>query len=111
MSLAFIDPMIIRSLNKSKLRKKILYLLYKMYPHGIYLSEISRRVKSDPSNVLGCLKGMNGRYNGHFSLIELGLVECVEKGGIKIYKLTDYGKKIVEVLKDQDSDFIDSLRW
>ncbi|ENN95826.1 hypothetical protein J422_05803 [Methanocaldococcus villosus KIN24-T80] len=110
-SLIFIDPMIIRSLNKSKLRKKILYLLYKIYPYGMYLSEISRRVKSDPSNVLGCLRGLNGRYNGHFSLIELGLVECVEKDGIKIYKLTEYGKKVVEFLKEQDSEFIKSLRW
>ncbi|CAB3289796.1 conserved protein of unknown function [Methanocaldococcus lauensis] len=111
MCLVFIDPMIIRSLNKSKLRKKILYLLYKIYPNGIYLSEISRRVRSDPSNVLGCLKGLNGRYNGNFSLIELGLVECVEVGGMKLYKLTDYGKKIVDILMDQDSDFIDTLRW
>ncbi|WP_423792430.1 helix-turn-helix domain-containing protein [Methanocaldococcus indicus] len=111
MSIVFLDPMIVRSLNKSKLRKKILYYLYNIYPYGTYLSEISRGVKSDPSNVLGCLKGLNGRYNGHFSLIELGLVECEEKGGIKIYKLTEYGKKVVEVLKDQDSDIISSMRW
>ncbi len=111
MSIVFIDPMIIRSLNKSKLRKKILYFLYKIYPHGVYLSEISRHVKSDPSNVLGCLRGLNGRYNGHFSLIELGLVECKEINGIKLYKLTEYGKKVVETLMDQDSDYIHSLRW
>ncbi|ADG13162.1 Protein of unknown function DUF1495 [Methanocaldococcus infernus ME] len=111
MSITFIDPMVIRSLNKSKLRKKILYYLYKIYPHATYLSEISRRVRSDPSNVLGCLKGLNGRYNGHFSLIELGLVECKEVNGMKLYKLTEYGKKIVEVLLDQDSDIIESLRW
>ncbi|WP_457612188.1 helix-turn-helix domain-containing protein [Methanocaldococcus sp.] len=111
MSITFIDPMVVRSLNKSKLRKKILYYLYKIYPNATYLSEISRGVKSDPSNVLGCLKGLNGRYNGHFSLIELGLVECKEYHGMKLYKLTEYGKKIVELLIDQDNNVISSLRW
>ncbi|MBA2847623.1 hypothetical protein HNP88_001807 [Methanococcus maripaludis] len=99
----FINPTIIRSLNKSKLRKKIVYFLYDIHPHGTYLSELSRRVKSDPSNVLGCLKGMGNRYNGSSSLIELGLVNCDGKEGMKIYQMTTYGKTVVEYLKDYDS--------
>jgi hypothetical protein len=99
----FINPTIIRSLNKSKLRKKIMYFLYRIYPNGIYLSELSRRVNSDPSNVLGCLKGMGNRYNGNSSLVELGLVECVSKEGMKIYIMTEYGKNVIEYLKDYDS--------
>jgi len=98
----FINPTIIRSLNKSKLRKKILFFLYKIYPQGVYLSELSRWVKSDPSNVLGCLKGMGTRYNGHYSLIELGLVKCIDENGMKIYAITDYGRNVVEYLKDYD---------
>lgn len=82
----FINPTIIRSLNKSKLRKKIVYFLYDIHPHGTYLSELSRRVKSDPSNVLGCLKGMGNRYNGSSSLIELGLVNCDGKEGRRYIK-------------------------
>ena len=99
----FINPTILRSLNKSKLRKKILYFLYRIAPQGVYLSELSRCVKSDPSNVLGCLKGMGNRYNGNFSLIEMGLVKCVEEDGMKIYSITKYGKNVVECLKDYDS--------
>ena len=98
----FINPTIIRSLNKSKLRKKILFFLYRIYPQGVYLSELSRWVKSDPSNVLGCLKGMGTRYNGHYSLIELGLVKCIDENGMKIYTITEYGRNVVEYLKDYD---------
>nr|WP_048058004.1 archaellum operon transcriptional activator EarA family protein [Methanothermococcus okinawensis] len=99
----FINPTILRSLNKSKLRKKILFFLYKIHPQGVYLSELSRWVNSDPSNVLGCLKGMGTRYNGSYSLIEMGLVECIDEAGMKIYVITRYGKNIVEYLKDYDS--------
>ncbi|WP_292459511.1 helix-turn-helix domain-containing protein [Methanothermococcus sp.] len=99
----FINPTILRSLNKSKLRKKILFFLYKIHPQGVYLSELSRWVNSDPSNVLGCLKGMGTRYNGNYSLIEMGLVECIDEAGMKIYVITKYGKNIVEYLKDYDS--------
>lgn len=99
----FINPTILRSLNKSKLRKKILFFLYKIHPQGVYLSELSRWVGSDPSNVLGCLKGMGNRYNGSYSLIEMGLVECIDEAGMKIYVITNYGKNVVEYLKDYDS--------
>ena len=58
---------------------------------------------SDPSNVLGCLKGMGNRYNGSYSLIEMGLVECIDESGMKIYVITNYGRNVVEYLKDYDS--------
>ncbi len=94
--LYLIDPMIVRSLNRSDLRRKILFYLYKIYPNVAYLSEIAKAVKSDPSNVLGCLKGMGERYRDNFSLISLGLVEVVKIGNYKYYRLTEYGKKVVE---------------
>jgi len=95
-----IDPLIIRSLNKSDLRKKILIFLARIYPRYTYLSEIARGVRSDPSNVLGCLKGMGNRYNGNSSLIELGLVEILEKDGYRYYRITDYGNEVAEYIKE-----------
>ncbi len=101
-SFYYIDPVIIRALNKSDLRRKVLFYLDAIYPNFTYLSEMARAIKSDPSNVLGCLKGMGNRYNGNSSLIELGLVECVEKGGHKYYRLTEYGKEVVRYSREYD---------
>lgn len=105
----YIDPHILRSLNKSELRKKILFFLNHIYPNATYLSEIARAVRSDPSNVLGCLKGMENKYNGHSSLIELGLVEIMEKGNIgermKLYRLSEYGRKVVVQIREYYSKY------
>lgn len=81
-----IDPHVIRSLNKSELRKRVLFYLKEIHPNFTYLSELARNVRSDPSNVLGSLKGMGDRYNSNSSLIELGLVEMKEK---EIQSITD----------------------
>ncbi len=94
-----IDPHILRSLNKSVLRRKILFYLNRIYPNYDYLANISRAVKSDPSNVLGCIRGMGNRYNGSSSLVELGLIEVVNKDGFKYYRITELGKKVVEYYK------------
>jgi len=99
----FIDPFVIRSINRSELRKKILLYLDEIYPTPTYLSEIARMVKSDPSNVKGALIGLGNRYNGHSSLVSLGLVEVVTDRGFKYYRLTDYGKKVVQLLKSYHS--------
>ncbi len=99
-SLYYIDPVIIRALNKSDLRRKVLFYLDSIYPNYTYLSEMARAIKSDPSNVLGCLRGMGNRYNGNSSLIELGLVEVIERGGYKYYRLTEYGKEVVKYSRD-----------
>lgn len=96
----YIDPTIIRALNKSELRRKVLFYLDQIFPNPTYLSELARGIRSDPANVLGCLKGMGNRYNGNSSLIELGLVEAVEKNNFKYYALTKYGKEVVKYSKD-----------
>ncbi len=101
-----IDPHILRSINKSSLRKKVLFYLYSIYPNYDYLANISRRVRSDPTNVLGCLKGMGNRYNGSSSLIELGLVEVIEKDGYKYYRITDLGRKVVDYVREVYGDYI-----
>ncbi|WP_456370310.1 helix-turn-helix domain-containing protein [Geoglobus sp.] len=94
-----IDPHILRSINKSALRRKVLFYLYNIYPNYDYLANISRMIRSDPSNVLGCLRGMGNRYNGSSSLIELGLVEVVEREGFKYYRITNLGRQVVEYVK------------
>lgn len=94
-----IDPHILRSINKSNLRRRVLFYLYSIYPNYDYLANISRMIRSDPSNVLGCIRGMGNRYNGSSSLIELGLVEVVERDGFKYYRITDLGRKVVEYVK------------
>ncbi|WP_056934013.1 helix-turn-helix domain-containing protein [Thermococcus barophilus] len=95
-----IDPHILRSLHRSELRKKILLYLHDIYPSATYLSEIARVVGSDPSNVRGALVGLGNRYNGESSLVYLGLVEEINNNGFKYYRLTEYGKRIVEHLKE-----------
>lgn len=95
----YITPHILRSLHRSELRRRILLYLYQLYPSATYLSEIARVVGSDPSNVRGALVGLGNRYNGESSLVYLGLVEEVSNSGFKYYKLTDYGKKVVEYLR------------
>jgi len=99
----FVDPFVIRSINRSELRKRILLYLAEIYPSSTYLSEIARIVKSDPSNVKGALTGLGNRYNGSSSLVSLGLVEVVNDNGFKYYRLTDYGKKVVQLLKSYNS--------
>ncbi|BAA29633.1 135aa long hypothetical protein [Pyrococcus horikoshii OT3] len=95
-----IDPHVLRSLHRSELRRRILQYLYEIYPSATYLSEIARVVGSDPSNVRGALVGLGNRYNGESSLVYLGLVEEIRNNGFKYYRLTEYGKKVVEMLRD-----------
>ncbi len=99
-SFFMIDPHILRSLNKSSLRKRVLKYLDRVHPNADYLANIARAIGSDPSNVLGCLKGMGNRYNGNSSLIELGLVEVVEKDGYKYYRITELGKRVVKYMEE-----------
>jgi len=101
-----IDPHILRSINKSSLRKKVLLYLDSIYPNADYLTNIARMVGSDPSNVLGCLKGMGNRYNGNSSLIELGLVEVVERDGYKYYRVTEFGRKVAKHVREMYRGFL-----
>ena len=90
------DGNIIRSLNRSELRRKVLFYMLSIYPYRSYLSEISRAVKSDPSNVKGCMEGLGVRYTGEESLVGLGLISIEQtKNGFKYYKVNqDYVEDI-----------------
>jgi predicted transcriptional regulator with HTH domain len=91
-----------RSLRRSSVRKKIAEYLFEISPSGSYTSDIAYNVKTTPTNVIGALRGMNTRYRDEESLLSLNLVEQIESGkNVKIYKLTDFGKEIIQSIKDR----------
>ena len=99
-----IRPLIIRSLRRSNVRKKIADYLFDISPSGSYTSEIAYNIKTTPTNVIGAIRGMNSRYRDDDSLITLNIVEQINGGkrnNIKFYKLTDFGKEILESIKDR----------
>ena len=94
-----IRPLVIRSLRRSSIRKKIAEYLLDISPSGSYTSEIAYNIKTTPTNVLGAIKGMGDRYKVEESLIGLNLVEQVKNNkDVKIYKLTDFGKEVIQSL-------------
>jgi len=99
-SLDILRPLVIRSLRRSSVRKKIAEYLFEISPSGSYTSEIAYNVKTTPTNVIGAIRGMNSRYRDDESLIGLNLVERISGGkNIKLYKLTDFGKEMLESMK------------
>jgi hypothetical protein len=95
-------PLIMRSLRRSSVRKKIAEYLFEISPSGSYTSDIAYNVKTTPTNVIGALRGMNTRYRDDESLLSLNLVEQIEGGkNIKIYKLTDLGREILQSMKER----------
>lgn len=93
-------PLIVRALRRSSVRKKIAEYLFEISPSGSYTSEIAYSVKTTPTNVIGAIRGMQSRYREEESLISLNLVEETIGGkDIKLYKLTDFGKEIIENLE------------
>jgi predicted transcriptional regulator with HTH domain len=93
-------PIVIRSLRRSNIRKKISEYLFDISPSGSYTSEIAYNVKTTPTNVLGAIRGMGDRYKVEESLIGLNIVEQIESSSnVKIYKLTDFGREIIGSMK------------
>lgn len=101
-SLDTLRPLVVRSLRRSNVRKKIADYLFEISPSGSYTSDIAYNVKTTPTNVIGAIRGMNSRYKDDESLISLRLVEQIEGGkNVKIYKLTDFGKEIIQSMKER----------
>ena len=97
-----IRPLIMRSLRRSSVRKKIAEYLFDISPSGSYTSDIAYNVKTTPTNVIGALRGMNSRYRDDESLIGLNIVEQIEAHkNVKIYRITDFGKEIVNSMKEK----------
>ena len=96
-----IRPIVVRALRRSNVRKKIADYLFDISPSGSYTSEIAHHIKTTPTNVIGAIRGMESRYKEDESLISLHVVELMKSGSrdIKLYKLTDFGKEIIENLR------------
>jgi hypothetical protein len=86
-----VDPAIIRSLKKSRVRRNVLKYLRKIYPNSSYPAEIANNIDASPSNVLGALRGNSRRYKEAMSLILLGLIEDEKIGETRHYRLTSKG--------------------
>ena len=90
-------PLIIRSLRRSNVRKKIAEYLFEISPSYSYTSEIAYNVKTTPTNVIGAIRGMGTRYKEEESLLSLDIVEEKNsKKNIRLYGLTTFGKEVVE---------------
>lgn len=99
-------PLVTRSLRRSNIRKKIAEYLFEISPSGSYTSEIAYNVKTTPTNVIGAIRGMDSRYRKDESLLSLEIVEQTISGrDIKLYKITDFGKEIIENLKSNEESF------
>ena len=95
-------PLVIRSLRRSNVRKKIADYLFEISPSGSYTSDIAYNVKTTPTNVIGAIRGMSSRYKNDESLLSLNIVEQIESGkNVKIYKLTDFGKDILQSMRER----------
>ncbi|UCF50786.1 MAG: hypothetical protein JSU91_08170 [Thermoplasmatales archaeon] len=90
-------PLVIRSLRRSNVRKKIAEYLFEIRPSYSYTSEIAYNVKTTPTNVIGAIRGMGNRYKEEESLLSLDIVEEKNsKKNIRLYGLTSFGKEVVE---------------
>lgn len=99
-------PLVIRSLRRSNIRKKIAEYLFEISPSSSYTSEIAYNVKTTPTNVIGAIRGMESRYREEESLLNLNIVEQASGGkDIKLYRLTEFGKQIVESIRENKNQF------
>jgi len=95
-------PLVIRSLRRSNVRKKIADYLFEISPSGSYTSDIAYNIKTTPTNVIGAIRGMSSRYKNDESLLNLNIVEQIDSGkNVKIYRLTEFGKEIIQLMQER----------
>ena len=95
-------PLVIRSLRRSSVRKKIAEYLFDINPSCSYTSEIAYNVKTTPTNVIGAIRGMDSRYREEESLLNLDIVELKSSSkDIKLYGITPFGKDIIEEMRNK----------
>ena len=96
-------PLVVRSLRRSNVRKRIAEYLFDISPSGSYTSEIAYHTKTTPTNVIGAIRGMGSRYRKEESLIDLNIIEQfnTEHDAIKLYRITEYGRDIIDLLKEK----------
>ena len=97
-----IRPLVMRALRRSNVRRKIAEYLFDIRPSYSYTSEIAYNIKTTPTNVIGAIRGMQSRYRQDESLLNLNIVEIKNSSkDIKLYGLTDFGKEIIESIKER----------
>lgn len=98
-NLALNRPIVMRSLRRSKVRKRIAEYLFEISPSCSYTSEIAYQVRTTPTNVIGAIRGMGSRYKQEESLINLKIIEEREtKTNVKLYGLTNFGREILQTI-------------
>ncbi len=80
---------VLKALRRSRVKREVLKYLCPIYPHSAYPALIAYAVDASYENVLGALRGLNGRYKPEDSLCGLGLVEEIPVGGAKLYRVKD----------------------
>ena len=101
-----IDPkmirgLITRSLHRSNVRKKIVEYLFDISPNSSYTSDIAHHTHTAPISVTGAIHGLDFRYRKNESLISLNLVEQINSGDMRLYKITDFGKETLKSMKEK----------
>ena len=101
-----IDPklvrgLITRSLHRSNVRKKIAKYLFDISPNSTYTSDIAYHTRAAPSSVIGAIHGLDSRYRKNESLISLNIVEQINSNDMRLYRITDFGKEILESMKEK----------
>ena len=96
-----VRPLVVRALRRSSVRKKIAEYLFDISPSGSYTSEIAYHVKTTPTNVIGAIRGMNHRYKEDESLLSLDMIEEMNDRNIRLYRITDFGKEMLESIKER----------
>jgi predicted transcriptional regulator with HTH domain len=96
-----LEPKIARSLARSRLRTEILRYLSEIYPRASYISEMSAALGVSRTNIRGALWG-GRRFSNPASLISMGLVEIIEDGGHRYYRVTNRGRRIGKMLNNEE---------
>jgi len=93
------EAQMLHSLRKSRVRTEIIMYLYNMYPVASYPTNIARGTGMDAINVLGGLRGMDSGFAAKSkSLLEIGLVDKIERDDGTSYQLSERGKSVIESL-------------
>jgi predicted transcriptional regulator with HTH domain len=89
----------VRALRKSNIRRRVAEYLCTISPSYSYIAEIARHIKSSSTDVIGVIRGSGVRYREDMSLISLGIIEMKNANGEKLYRITPFGKKVLDALR------------
>lgn len=94
-----LEPLVLRSLIKSRVRSKIIEYLARKHPNPAYLAEIEKATKSSRTHILGAIFGKSEKYSEIYALAPLGRVNVINDNGFKFYALTERGFKVAQIIE------------